>query len=61
MAAPIKPPPIVRKDPWDFRQSLWQGAGLRRPSSGSAAKDVFRNLPSKFDPPPQRDLPKEKK
>jgi hypothetical protein len=42
-----KPPPIRRRDPWDWRP--WEGT-LKTPSTGNAARDVFRNLPSAVKP-----------
>ena len=50
MAETARPPAIRRKDPWDFQP--WKPGELRRPSTGSAASDVFPHLPSKMNAPP---------
>jgi hypothetical protein len=60
MAQPTnKQPPIRRRDPWDFRP--WKPGELRRPSTGSAASDVYPHLPSAAQPssvaPTRRELP----
>jgi hypothetical protein len=47
MSTPTKPqPPIRRKD--DFRP--WKPGEFKTPSTGNAAQDVFRNLPSAVKP-----------
>jgi hypothetical protein len=52
---PTKPPLRrlnTRVDPW--------GNALHRPSTGSAASDVFPHLPSKMNAPPVKPTPKPK-
>jgi hypothetical protein len=44
-----KPPPIVPKD--EYRP--WKPGDLKTPTTGNAASDVYRHLPSKWDAPPQ--------
>jgi hypothetical protein len=52
------PPPIRRKDPWDFRP--WKSGDLKTPSTGSAAQDVYRYLPSAVKPEIDNTKPKGK-
>jgi hypothetical protein len=58
MAETTKPPPIRRRDPWDFRP--WKSGELRRPSTGSAASDVYPHLKSKAAERPEIEQPTEK-
>jgi hypothetical protein len=53
MAQPPKPP--IRPTSYSF--DPWKGQ-LRQPSSGSAAKDIWKRLPSVADPPPQPPKPR---
>jgi hypothetical protein len=49
----------LRRTAWSVNP--WKPGDFRTPSSGSAAKDVFRHLPSKFDPPPAPTQPPKEK
>jgi hypothetical protein len=51
-------PPIRRKDVWDFRP--WKSGDLRRPSTGSAASDVYPHLRSAAAERPEIDNTKSK-
>jgi hypothetical protein len=44
MATPTKRPPLTRRDPWDWRP--WKPGELPAVSSGSAAGDIYRRVPS---------------
>jgi hypothetical protein len=58
---PTKQPQLAlrRKDPWDFRP--WKPGELRRPSTGSAASDVYPHLRSAAAERPEIDNTKNPK
>jgi hypothetical protein len=56
---PTNPPPIRRRDPWDWRP--WKGTLRPRPDpNASAGKQIWGHLPSANSTQPEIDKPKEK-